>query len=113
MTSLTQEFSNSVLHPEIWLKRSFMWESSVTEFPKMSKAETINVDDKPAVANEIKEPTAWQDTVVPGEEKTFKFDVNPQLSTKNAEDGMAENAEPPSSCHENVSPDNNDPAKCV
>ena len=90
-----------------------MWESSVTEFPKMSTAETINVDDKPAVANEIKEPIAWQDTVVPGEEETFKFDVNPQLSTKNAEDGMAEYEDTPSSFHENVSPDEKDPAKCV
>jgi hypothetical protein len=49
----------------------------------------------------------------PGDTRTFKSDIKLQVSEKNAEDGVAAGEGVPSSFHDTVSPDDDDPAKCV
>ena len=54
-----------------------------------------------------------QDHDAPGNTRTFKSEVKLQVSEKNAEDGMGAGEDAPSSFHDTVRPDDDDPAKCV
>ena len=70
----------------------------------------MKVDDKPAVANETEGLMDSQDQDAPGVTRRFKLERNDQVSEYNADDGMAA-ADNISSCfHDNVSPDDKEPA---